>query len=72
MAYQLHTKKIDKQLVRLLYCIKYVFLVRFFLSVAYVRQVFKWVVIYPFIFELLNYRLINALGRIQLIKLARS
>ncbi len=64
VAYRLYTKKIDKQLVKLLSRIKYISIVRFFLSIAHVREVFKWVVIYSLIFEVLSYRLISALGRI--------
>lgn len=40
MSYQVHIKKIDKQLVGLLGCVKYVLLIRFFFNIAYVREVF--------------------------------
>lgn len=64
MAYWFHTKKIDKHLVGLLYYVKDISLVKLFFNIAYVREVFKWVIIGFFIFELLNYRLISALKRI--------
>ena len=72
MAYWLHIKKIDKQLVGFLCRVKYVPLIRFFFSIAHVREVFKWVVVCLFIFEVLSYYLISALGQIQLIRLAKS
>lgn len=41
VEYRLHTKQIDKHLIRLLYCVKNVPLVKLLFNIAYVREVFK-------------------------------